>query len=64
MRQTKLVILLAVMVTLAEAGVAMVLLNARHPSPVGFWLWFGGLGALTPIYALWLYRRFTRRKAD
>ena len=64
MRQTKLITLLAAMVILAEIGVAMVLLNARPQAPLGFWLWFAGIGVLAPLYAVWLYRRCTGRKAD
>jgi hypothetical protein len=42
---------------LGEAGVALVLANARPQAPLGFWLWFGLVGLLLPLLPLWIYWR-------
>ncbi len=42
----------------------MVLLNARPNAPLGFWLWFGGIGLLVPLRVFWMYRHPAGRKAD
>ena len=54
--------LLAVM--LAEAGAAMIMLNATPHQPLGFWLWFGGLAAFSPMVGFWIYRRLKQQEAN
>ncbi len=50
-------------VLLAEAGSALVMLNAAPHQPLGFWLWFGGLAVFFLFAGYWLYRRLTTAKA-
>lgn len=57
----KLVVITSIM---AEAGVGMVLLNAPSNAPLGFRLWFGGIGLLVPLWVFWMYRHPAGRKAD
>ena len=49
-------------VLLAEAGSALVMLNAAPHQPLGFWLWFGGIAVLSPIVGFWIYRRLMATK--
>ena len=55
----KTVILPVVLVVLAEAGAALVMLNASPHPPPGFWLWFGGITALSPLAGYALYRHLS-----
>lgn len=50
-------------VLLAEAGCALVMLNAAPHQPLGFWLWFGGIAVLSPAIGYWLYQRVTISQA-
>lgn len=43
-------------VTIAEAGAAMVTLNAAPHQPLGLWLWFSGLAVLAPVAGFRLYK--------
>ena len=59
----KTVTLPVVLVMLAEAGAALVMLNASPHPPPGFWLWFGSIPVLSPFAGYWLYRRLTASQA-
>ena len=37
--------------------------NAAPHQTLGFWLWFGDIAVLSPVYGLWLYRRLMTAKA-
>lgn len=53
--------ILAVM--LVEADSALVMLNAAPHQPFGFWLWFGGIAAVSSIVGFWLYRQLMAAEA-
>lgn len=61
--EMKLLTLSGVCVVLMEVGIALVMLNASPHAPLGFWLWFGGIAALSPSAGYWLYRRMTAPEA-
>ena len=61
MTKVRMIFLIVAVVVLAETGVVMTMVNARRDAPLGFWLWFGGVGVVAPIFALWLYRGLARR---
>ena len=57
----KTLILPVAFVVLAEAGTALVMLNASPHAPLGFWLWFGGIAFISPFAGYGLYRRMTAK---
>ncbi len=59
----KLLTLSVVWVVLIEVGVTLVMINASPHAPLGFWLWFGGIGVLSPFAGYCLYRWLTIAKA-
>lgn len=56
-------VLSILLVVLMEVGVALVMLNASPHAPLGFWLWFGSIVAISPFVGYWLYWRMTAPKA-
>ena len=53
---------IVVLALIGEAGIAVVLCNARPHAPLGFYLWFGGLAVAFPLYCIWLYQGARRSR--